>query len=344
MSGRRAAPVVAMWSVGRSRCAFVSLLHGESQEYLAYALVLGRRLRQECPGVDRVLLLGPGQWRSRAARAALAWAGWSYVWAVHPIRAGHLDKSGRHGLVFTKLRALEVPYERIVLLDLDLLPRCGSDLRSLFAVGAPAGKYFGEYQGRHGDLIGPEARRPFWCPNTGVLRLDPRPTRWARRAQVAGLVGRLSSPAAVRACYSYLPDQYFLAWVWGGWRHIHECYNYEVAIGVGDAWQGPPISVPDVLRATRVWHFSGKCGLQPYMFCDLDDAADVCAWLGRHCGDQDPEGLIARAFAEWAGAWGELLCDAAVPSLVRGIHHTLRSRARAARETIVHWRAGRWGS
>ena len=121
VSGRRAAPVVAMWSVGRSRCAFVSLLHGESQEYLAYALVLGRRLRQECPGVDRVLLLGPGQWRSRAARAALAWAGWSYVWAVHPIRAGHLDKSGRHGLVFTKLRALEVPYERIVLLDLDLL-------------------------------------------------------------------------------------------------------------------------------------------------------------------------------------------------------------------------------
>ena len=154
-----------MWSAARSRWAFVGLLHGGSEEYLAYALVLGRRLRQECPGVDRVLLLGPGQWRSRAARAALAWAGWSYVWAVHPINAAHLDKSGRHALVFTKLRALEVPYERIVFLDLDLLPRRNSDLAALFAVGAPAGKYFGEYLGLHGEVIAPEAREPWWCPN-----------------------------------------------------------------------------------------------------------------------------------------------------------------------------------
>ena len=152
-------------------------------------------------------------------------------------------------------------------------------------------------------------------------------------------MGRLSSVAAVRACFSYLPDQYFVAWVWSGWRHIHECYNYEVAIGLEKPWEGPPICVPDVLRTTRVWHYSGKCGLQPYMFGDLGGPEDVFAWLREHCADQDPGGLIAQAFAEWAGAWGALLCDIAVPSLVRGIHHSLRSRARAARETIVHWRA-----
>ena len=75
----------------------------------------------------------------------MACTGWARLVPVEPIEAEHLDKSWtkRHGIVFTKLRVLQLPYRRVLLLDLDLLPRVGVDLTELFKVGAPAAKYHG---------------------------------------------------------------------------------------------------------------------------------------------------------------------------------------------------------
>ena len=90
------------------------------------ALVLAGQLRQYSANADRVLLLGPGVFRdSLGSRKALSLAGWTHLLGVEAINTPHLDKTGskRHRYVFTKLRALELPYEHIVLLDLDLLPK-----------------------------------------------------------------------------------------------------------------------------------------------------------------------------------------------------------------------------
>ena len=52
--------------------------------------------------------------------------------------------TNRRGIVFTKLRVLQLPYRRVLLLDLNLLPRVGVDLTELFKVDAPAAKYYGQ--------------------------------------------------------------------------------------------------------------------------------------------------------------------------------------------------------
>ena len=123
---------------------FASLLHGGDPTYFVYALVLGLRLAQCLAsasadvGTDCVLLCGPGRWtQDPDSRRALANTGWSRLVPVEPIEAEHLDKSWakRHGIVFTKLRVLQLPYRRVLLLDLDLLPRVGVDLTEFFQSG-----------------------------------------------------------------------------------------------------------------------------------------------------------------------------------------------------------------
>ena len=147
-----------------SRECFAALFHGDKDEYFCCACVLSRRLVEGPDGnVDRVLLCGPGRFtRDPAARRALRAAGWNRLLPVVPVHAAHLDRTRakRHELVFTKLRVLELPYERVLLLDLDLLPRCGAaaassfssssalrggepGLSALFAVRAPAAKHHG---------------------------------------------------------------------------------------------------------------------------------------------------------------------------------------------------------
>lgn len=326
----------------RSLWAFVAVLHGDAPEFLAYALVLARQLRLYSPGLDRVLLLGPGCWREPSARNALAWAGWTHLEFVEAISAAHLDRTGRkrHKLVFTKLRALEVPYERVLLLDLDLLPRKDKDLTKLLNVAAPAGKYHGAYKAAkslpHGKLVPRKARQVRWCPNTGVLRLDPRPTAEERRMQVQELADSLAAVGTEAA--SYLPDQYFLAEKLSGWRHISRSFNYEVAIGDVDGYKSS-LPLQAVLQQTKVWHYSGKNGLQPPMFLDLESEDDVRRWLQEHYWEQDPTGIIAHAFAEWRGAMDALLADEPVPPAVRQVVEEMRARGETDRGDLDSFRA-----
>ena len=120
--------------------AFTALLHGDADEYMLYALVLGGQLkRHSSTGVDRVLLLGPGWFsESQDSRNALRLAGWTHLKTVDLIDKPHLDKTGskRHRLVFMKLRALELSYKHVLFLDLDLLPRSNTNLAELFNIQA----------------------------------------------------------------------------------------------------------------------------------------------------------------------------------------------------------------
>mmetsp|Transcript_48408 Transcript_48408/g.122075 ORF Transcript_48408/g.122075 Transcript_48408/m.122075 type:complete len:518 (-) Transcript_48408:55-1608(-) len=319
-----------------SNACLASLLHGDGPEYFAYACVLGRRLRDEAAphGPDRVLLCGPGSCCDRSlARQALREAGWTHLLPVEPIAAEHLDKSRtkRHALVFTKLRVLELPYDRVLLLDLDLLPRTGVDMAELLQIEAPAAKYHcASYQGpepEHGELIPLDLRDGFcWSPNAGVMRLDPLPQLRDRMDQVLEMVREVSK----RWQPTFLPEQYFLAERLDNWRHLSSPWNWEVWPQFEDpkhthplleareeakrqgwaCYQPEKITGEMVNRIAKVWHYSGTGETAPWLFMDLhgpEEVQDVVAHLFRA---RDPGSVVARALAEWRRAFDELLAEA----------------------------------
>lgn len=326
-------------SVPTSENGIAALLHGERHEYFVYACVLGHRLRAASAshGPDRVLLCGPGFCSNPAARRTLRHAGWDFLLPVTPISAEHLDKTRakRHALVFTKLRVLELPYSRVLLLDLDLLPRHGADVGHLFDLCAPAAKYHcAEYPGAsldHGEEIPLWLREGYqWSPNAGVMRLDPLPTLSERRAQVNAMMNEI----AQRDKETYLPEQYYLAERLTGWRHIDQNWNWEVWPEWDDTGITHPVplacrkaklagwagyytgresdDLPDaegVLRNVRIWHFSGSWDTAPWMYLDLPDAASVRQAISKRFSARDPAGIVASAHFEWRSALDELLTE-----------------------------------
>ena len=317
----------------RTRNCFAALLHGDRPEYLAYASVLGHRLREFSHGPDRVLLCGPGAiCAEAAARASLRNAGWNHLLPVILISAPYLDKSKtkRHASVFTKFHAFCLPYERVLLLDVDLLPRRSTDLGALFAVAAPAGKYHcARYHGpqpEHNVLIPDNLMMDdhWWCPNAGVLRLNPLPTRADRERQLVQMVKELNDWDYP----SFLPEQYFLAQFFQSWSHIGSNWNYEVWF----EWDVPKASanVEDAVKESTkhgwslyagsdaeqiqkevlVWHFSGTVDTQPWMFLDFSTTEEVRQFASKvWFAARDPGGVLAAAVAEWREALDELLCS-----------------------------------
>ena len=344
------------------RC-FASLLHGDQPEYLAFACVLGRRLSEESPGTRRILLCGPGKYAlDPAAQQALQCAGWQDLYFVPPIVAGHLDKTraGRHALVFTKLRVLELPCEKVLLLDLDLLPRKGVDPSQLFDVESPAAKYHSARHPRctgqiiHGSPIpGQFLEGVRWCPNAGVVRFDPLRSSQSRRAQVADM----ERDIAQRREATYLPEQYYLAERFTGWRHIRLEWNFEVWPELDDpgfdeptacarvraqesGWAGyynqnPPPSGADVLQGVQIWHFSGiSRETAPWVFMDEPTAERVRVTASGRFRNRDPSGVVATALSEWRGALDDMLrADHGGLAALREAVAQLAARAREEKQT-----------
>ena len=310
--------------------AFTALLHGDADEYFIYALVLAGQLRRYSHNADRVLLLGPGVFReSLESRKALILAGWTHLLSVEAIHTPHLDKTGskRHRYVFTKLHALELPYKHIVFLDLDLLPRNDTDLTSLFDVKAPAGKYHG-YTAvglEHAKLVPQEDRNGFWCINAGVLRLDPKTTAEDRRFDLSVILMDLMRNDKLEP--TYLPEQYYLAQRLHGWHHICRSYNHEVGLeGMpSDSAVRPPDQLCDI--PSKVWHYSGKCGMQPWMFLDFHETSEIKEWLGKHYYSLDSGGIVAISFSEWFAALQVLRKE---PHGIAGIRNVIESLDRLA--------------
>lgn len=338
---------------------FAALLHGDRDQWLAYACVLGRRLKETSPGPDRVLLCGPGgSCAEPAAREALRAAGWQRLLPVRLITAEHLDKTSckRHTLVFTKLRVLELPYARALLLDLDILPRSGADLGELLRLEAPAAKYCcSRYWGpepAHAARIPEELRQGFhWSPNAGVMRLDPLPRLEDRLAQVDAMVREVQT----RDVPTYLPEQYYLAEVFTDWLNLGSSWNWEVWPELDDpgflvpreqalrraregGWSGYYVdgntpSAQAVLQQVCVWHFSGN-GVDetaPWLFQDLPDAEAVGAQAADAFRARDPGGIVAAAVQEWREALEAMLAES-TPALAA----LRRAAARLAKEAADH--------
>ena len=346
-----------------SQICFAALLHGQKDEYFVFACILGRRLRDISPEIDRVLLCGPGCCDDLAHRTTLREVGWNRLLAVDTISAPHLDKTKtkRHELVFTKLRAFELPYRQVLLLDLDIFPRNCADLKQLFKIEAPAGKYqCGSYYGpepEHGTLISYDLQHwGCWSPNAGVLRLDPHRTLIQRLSQVQSLIEDIMQ----RDCATYLPEQYYLAERLQHWRHIDKHWNWEVWSEWDDpcnlhplfeacnearwhGWKGyylgsRPNNPPDateVLNSVNVWHFSGIGDTEPWMFQDLPDANAVYESAKIIFSSRDPGGIVARALYEWRSMLDIMLQEVETSSPLRV--STINLGARATEERKWAW-------
>mmetsp|Transcript_30549 Transcript_30549/g.65816 ORF Transcript_30549/g.65816 Transcript_30549/m.65816 type:complete len:546 (+) Transcript_30549:129-1766(+) len=325
--------------------AIAALLHGDNPEFFIYALVLARQIWEQAEKAarstprskreghrdtppDRVLICGPGCITESAEnRKALREAGWTHLLPVSGIEASHLDKTSRkrHAMVFTKLKVLELPYRQILLIDIDLLPREGCDLSELLKIQAPAAKYHcSSFKGKypnHGELI-PEnlVANDYWCPNCGVLRVDPLPRADDRRQLVQEMVDEVQASSEAEA--SYLPEQYYLS-RFKGWRQISHLWNWEVWPQFDDpdmthpTWRarkemqrlgwgtGDRGSWHNQWQQAKVWHFSGTGETSPFNLAHLS-ANEARRESERSFQARDPSKCIATAHFEWISALDRL--------------------------------------
>ena len=272
----------------RSTRAYCSLLHGDSYQFFLYALHVAFQLRRlSCKEpTDLVLLMGPSRFFEETCfRNALHAAGWTHLVRVDCIDGSHLSSTRRHDQVFTKLCVFGLPYSKTILLDLDLHIR--GDVSCLFEVPAPAGKchdYTWKREDKHGELL-EGLLDDWWCPNAGVLRLDPKPSLSERRLELAALVQGIGESDSLP---SNLPEQKYLARKLEGWHQISEKFNLEVSEQMDEG----------AFAGAVVFHFSGKShGTQPIYFLNSSTTESVSS-------------LREKAFGEWHAAWDALRADA----------------------------------
>ncbi|CAK9086424.1 unnamed protein product [Durusdinium trenchii] len=309
--------------------AYVALLHGENKTFLLYAASLGNRLRQLDADTRRVLLVGKSAEDHPAPQGEHV-KSLSAIWEVEEVDLVDCpvaDKSRRkrHRYVFTKLRCLEVPYRRIIFLDLDVIVR--SSPAPLFEVPAPAGMYHGRWdrgQAQHGVPLPPEAFYDdgcIGCVNAGLLRFDPPANSSARRALVKNMLEQVK--ALSKSDESYLPEQYFMVKELNGWHHIAVAWNCEVnpewfiQYGRGkrrahsvlkaemhDDWWKLGGTEEELRKNVHMFHFSGQW-LQPWWYIHLDPE-DAMKVIKKHYACRDKRGMIALAVGDWLRGIQEL--------------------------------------
>eukprot|EP00397_Hematodinium_sp_SG-2012_P038108 GEMP01041414.1.p1 GENE.GEMP01041414.1~~GEMP01041414.1.p1 ORF type:complete len:242 (+),score=42.28 GEMP01041414.1:233-958(+) len=188
-------------------------------------------------------------------RARLSARFFTVGWKLHPVQylkgAEEVSSKLFHGVwrtrfrnVFTKIQVLELPYSKVVLLDLDILVR--KPLTDLMALSWPAAHARGEPALQHGEIV---PYRRFWenyenrqfngkveeLPNhqqssginAGVMVLP------GNRPDLLGHITRELSDWDHPEHYpTYMPEQEYLSrWFGtfeGPWRHVGCEYNYEV--------------------------------------------------------------------------------------------------------------------
>jgi len=160
----------------------------------------------------------------------------------------------------------------------------------LFEVPAPAGKchdYTWKREDKHGELL-EGLLDDWWCPNAGVLRLDPKPSLSERRLELAALVQDIGEADSLP---SNLPEQKYLARKLEGWHQISEIFNLEVSEQMHE----------DAFADAVVLHFSGKShGTQPTYFLNSSTTESAIS----------ASSLRGKAFGEWHAALDALRADA----------------------------------
>ena len=248
----------------KGETAYVSLLYGNSDVFILYALLLGRSLQHYDMQAARVLMI-PKHGDSCLEQEL---QGYWQLHHVELIEAEHLDNTPhkRHKYVFTKLCLVTVPYKQILFLDLDVLVQ--SNLHVLFDIPAPAAKLHHNFDTRytakyvkHGKPIPPECFDPPWnsCVNAGVMRIDNKSTELERSQELHRLRRLLADDNMPP---SMLPDQFFFVRkdVLAGWSHIDSKFNQE-CLNVCTEWGGN--DQPALI------HYSGKFQ-QPFDYIHVD--------------------------------------------------------------------------
>ncbi|CAE7249201.1 unnamed protein product [Symbiodinium sp. CCMP2456] len=215
----------------RSRCAYATLLYGTSVEYVRDARVLGFSLRQSGTPHDLVLLHTsdvPEEYLEILGR----------LWILRPV--DRIDAAStlftphsRFRGVFTKLHAWGlIEYDRVILLDLDLLVQENVD--SLFELQPPAAMWAagGQVHGRH--IVAPHPFKGYhkvepWgkagCVNAGVILLEPNLQDFGHMKQE---VECREHPEHI---VTTSPEQDYLTrffWHTPHWTHIDVSYNFQL--------------------------------------------------------------------------------------------------------------------
>ena len=305
--------------------AYVSLLHGDLEEFFVYALVLGVQLQQLDPDIPRILLVGR-EHKCQRAPSAESQQCLRKLWTLRKIDlidAPEADStpSKRHRFVFSKLKAMQVPVRKLLFLDLDILPR--TSLRKLFHLRPPAGMHHGDW-----SFHCPRSHGTYWqakaykggCANAGVMIL-----RGDTPLTVTHLLEQV--PEISKGEATALPEQYFMARKMRHWRQISVAWNYEVYRSISvdtewsestSQWQWSDVSwghLPmawwgmeskqDLKDKVKIFHFSGS-SLQPWWYLrfvsegyDIETAEKSIddEFVGR-----DSRGLTGLAVSEWLRA------------------------------------------
>lgn len=236
----RSAPSNAGHASGGPRCAYVGILYGgagpDAARYVRDARVMGFTLRKSGTSHDLVLLH-----TGDLPRAYLETLG--QIWTLR--RVDLIDgaetlftRHSRFRGVFTKLHAWNlVEYDRVVLVDLDMMLLPGQSIDGLFGLRAPAALWSQCDGQAHGQLIDYAWPGPF----KGYHHLEP----WGKSGGVnAGVV--LLEPSAATfismrrevECANHpehivttSPEQdYMTRYFWGhpGWTNIDVTYNFQL--------------------------------------------------------------------------------------------------------------------
>uniref|UniRef100_A0A6T0VPH1 Hexosyltransferase n=1 Tax=Alexandrium monilatum TaxID=311494 RepID=A0A6T0VPH1_9DINO len=313
-------------------------MYGDNPEYALLALVLARRLATL--GDRHPLLILPTPDVPAPFLHALRRAGCQvlsptgYLW-MHPqlLRA----PKGRHSPVLTKLRALGlVGLKKLLLLDLDILPRRGLD--ALFEFRAPAAKMMPAHLQHALPLASGDIVPNTWLEvcaqtgtagriNAGVCLLEPDPELLeyiAREVDPARELFEADGADAICDVFgalwrpSWTPEEDALTrglralYPEVCWTHLGVAWNYEVQGDLG-YYPGLPLAEEhsrlDLKKDVCVFHFSGSQKPSWYAWHigrGEMSIEEVCREAAEVKADEDPRGTVHAATREWLEAFGEL--------------------------------------
>ena len=221
-----------------SRHAFVTVLWGANAGYALGALVLGFRLRELSPGIERVIVHTDdvprnyleafekdGLWQLRKT---------DYIDGVPAL---YVSKGNIFDGVFTKLAAWKLEeYSKVILLDLDIIPL--KPLDELFDLPCPAAMVRGQGQRQHGakvdgsDFFATEDYQDYpWGQaggiNAGLILLQPDNHVFQEMLREVTCKDHPCHVAGSGPEQDYL-SRFFAAQKESPWHHISVAWNYQL--------------------------------------------------------------------------------------------------------------------
>jgi len=241
--------------------AYATLLYGGKAEYFLGALVIGHSLKASGSSLDRVLMHTEDVPTPFLEVLANLWTLRRVQYVEGSRRLYKKYNTSRFKAVFTKLQALScVDYEKVLMLDLDMLVR--SNIDCLFELSTPAAmkRASGRGQPSHGGTFD---SRDLWrtdgedmCSgiNAGVMLLQPDLRVYKR------MVAEVKDHNHPEHVSTYGPEQDYLSrfygtFLSGAWTHIHSRYNYQLMLP--DDYVSAEHRALDVERDVVVAHYSG---------------------------------------------------------------------------------------